>query len=87
MHKNPEADRRTDQKPTDLEPEASPSAGWREVYETYDVDPSIEPADECERPECDEDEDVELCIILGGDEPEVRVTCPTHWSKTLEVST
>jgi hypothetical protein len=83
MHEIPDNPRRSDTEP----PETVPSAGWRETYDTYEVDPSIEPDDECAHPECDEDDDLELCVILGGVDPEVRVTCPAHWRDTLEVTT
>lgn len=79
------AETERDREPTDTE--AVPSAGWREVYETYGIDPSTEPADECSWPVCDESDDLELCVILGGSEPTVCVTCPTHWRDVLEVTT
>lgn len=85
MHNTPDNDRRSARKPT--APESVPSAGWRETYETYGIDPSIEPADKCEYPAYNEADDVELCIILGADDPEIRVTCPDHWNDTLEVTT
>lgn len=74
-----------DREPT--ETEAVPSGGWRAVCEAYGVDTSIEPAEECDQPSCNERDDLDFCVILGGEEPEVRVTCPTHRTDTLEVST